>query len=282
MNVEIRNKHLTARISSFGAELQSLVLNETGREYIWYGTKEIWSGKSPILFPTVGMLLDGKYRFNGKEYRLNKHGFARNSDFEFEKPDEKTARFMLYESEKTLESYPFRFKLEIVFELCVNTLKVTHNVTNTGENEMYFSFGAHPAFNVKNEAKIVFDEKENLVTSRMDENGIITDEKEKIVDNSNVLEIDEKTFLKDALIFENVKSKSGVLYEGEKKLLRFDWGDAPYLGFWAKPGAPYVCIEPWYGVNDDYCRKSDISQKVGIQKLNAGKTFSYAWSAEIF
>lgn len=282
MNVEIRNKHLTARINSFGAELQSLVLNETGREYIWYGTKEIWSGKSPILFPTVGMLLDGKYRFNGKEYCLGKHGFARNSDFEFEKPDEKTARFTLCENDKTLENYPFRFKLEIVFELCVNTLKVTHNVTNNGENEMYFSFGAHPAFNVENEAKIVFDEKENLVTSRMDENGIITDEKEKIVDNSNVLEIDEKTFLKDALIFENVKSKGGVLYEGEKKLLRFYWGDAPYLGFWAKPGAPYVCIEPWYGVNDDYRRKNDISQKVGIQKLNAGKTFSYAWSAEIF
>ena len=28
---------------------------------------------------------------------------------------------------------------------------------------------------------------------------------------------------------------------------------SPHLGIWAKPGAPFVCIEPWFSYNDaDY------------------------------
>ena len=63
--------------------------------------------------------------------------------------------------------------------------------------------------------------------------------------------------------------------------IEFTFGKCPFLGIWAKPGAPYVCLEPWYGVNDGREVKNDISEKRGIQKLEKGGEFSFSWTAEI-
>ena len=282
MIIEISNEKLTAQINSLGAELQSLVLKNTGREYVWYGKKEIWSGRSPLLFPIIGRLLDDKYCLDGKEYSLPKHGFARRNEFDSEKLSENKAKFTFRQTAKTLEVYPFCFEMEVTFELDGSRINVIHEIKNTNDREMYFSFGAHPAFNVEKNAKIVFDKDETLATLKVDSEGLRTGKKEEYIVSSRELPIDEKTFLDDALIFENVKSNGGSLFEDSKKLLHFTWGNAPYLGFWAKPGAPYVCIEPWFGVNDSQEKTADFSQKQGIEKLCAGETFSYCWSAEIF
>lgn len=282
MIIEISNERLTARIESYGAELQSLVKKDGGREYVWYGRKDIWSGRSPLLFPIIGRLLDDKYVLDGKQYSLPKHGFARKNEFDGEKISENTAKFVFRQTPQTLEVYPFCFELEVTFELDDDQIKVTHNVRNTNDKQMYFSFGAHPAFNAENGVKIIFDEAETLSTIKVDEEGLRTGKEEKCLENSAELTIDKKTFLDDALIFENVKSTGGCLYEDGKKLLHFTWGNVPYLGFWAKPGAPYVCIEPWYGVNDSHEKKDDFSKKDGILKLLPDEEFSYSWSAEIF
>lgn len=281
MLLKIENDYLIAKINTHGAELSSLVLKESGREYIWYGKKDIWGGHSPILFPIVGMLKDGKYFLDNKEYFLNKHGFARNSDFEYEKTDENCVLFTLKDSEETLKSYPYRFILTVKFQLEGKKLSVSHFVKNCNEAEMYFSLGAHPAFNAQIGSKIIFDESENLRSIGIDEQGMITSENCFVVDESRQIVITDDIFNKDALIFEGVRSEGAYLEENGKKLLHFNWGNAPYLGLWAKPGAEYVCIEPWFGVNDGYDSDGNFKNKKGICALEKDEVFSYTWTAEI-
>ena len=69
--------------------------------------------------------------------------------------------------------------------------------------------------------------------------------------------------------------------DNHNRKIRFNLGGAPYLGIWAKPGAPYVCIEPWYGLNDTPERKADLSLKTGINALSEKEEFNFTWSAEI-
>ena len=78
--------------------------------------------------------------------------------------------------------------------------------------------------------------------------------------------------------------KSDTLYlksDTRKEVIKFYFGHCPYLGVWAKPGAEYVCIEPWYGINDSYDKKDDISQKRAIESLAPDNEFKFNWTAEI-
>lgn len=282
MICKIENQFLTAEINTMGAELHSLVLKENGKDYLWCGNPDIWYGQSPILFPIVGKLLDDTYRLNGKEYTMKKHGFARKREFTLVSCEGNCAVFSQKEDESTLKMYPFEFELQVKFELVEKSIKVTHTVNNNSGKTMYFSFGAHPGFNIEVGDSLVFDENETLVTERIDDNAIINVFDEPLLDNAKEVVITDDIFKTDALILNGFKSK-GVTLRSQKgnDILHFNLGDAPFLGVWAKPGAPYVCIEPWYGVNDDYDKKDDISQKRGIQTLDTDGVFEYSWSAEI-
>ena len=281
MFIKIENDFLEAQINDFGAELHSLVSKETGKEYIWCGEKNIWSGQSPILFPSIGKMLDNSYMLNGKKYEMSKHGFARNNKFEVARHEKNLAEFILIENDDTLRMYPYSFELVITFELVEKSLNVTHTVRNKNNTIMYFSLGGHPAFNIEIGNKVVFDSKETLNTLKVDTDGIIYKIGERILDNSTEIEITNDIFDEDALIFQSPSSKGAVLKSDDQDILHFNWGDAPYLGIWAKPGAPYVCIEPWYGICDSYEKKNDLSEKTGIQSLDVNGEFSYTWSVEI-
>ncbi len=75
--VTIASPDLTVTVSPLGAELQS-VTDDRGDDWLWDGDPRWWTGRAPILFPTVGVSSDGA-RFGGKTYPLGKHGFARGS-----------------------------------------------------------------------------------------------------------------------------------------------------------------------------------------------------------
>lgn len=279
MYYKIENDFLTCEIDDMGAQLHSLVSKENGKEYVWYGKTEIWYGQAPILFPIIGMLLDEKYRWNGKEYSMPKHGLARKLLFNVEECSGSKAVFSLSSIEDTLAKYPFSFKLTVIFELIGNALKNTFVVDNTNNGEMYFSLGAHPGFNCSIGDKIEFEYPETISTERIDSDSIIIDKKYPLLDNCREIEITKEIFEPDALILSGMKSKK-LRIKGENEI-EFTFGDCPFLGIWAKPGAPYVCIEPWYGVNDGRDRKDDFSQKRGIQHLNKGEKFEYSWTAEV-
>lgn len=279
MLCKIENEYLTCEIDDMGAQLHSLISKENGKEYIWYGKTEIWYGQAPVLFPIIGQLFDEKYRYKGVEYSMPKHGLARKLPFKVEECSGSKAVFCLESDENTLKKYPFEFRFLVEFELCGKKLINTFRVINKTDGEMYFSLGAHPGFNCEVGDKLEFELPETLDTERIDRDSLIIDQRFPLIENSREIVIDKNIFVPDALILSGMKSKK-LRLKGKNEI-EFTFGDCPFMGIWAKPGAPYVCIEPWYGVNDGRDVKNDISEKRGIQRLEKGGEFDYAWSAEV-
>lgn len=274
------NEHLSLKVKEMGAELSSLALKKNGREYIWGGNPDIWYGQSPILFPFIGRLLDDKYLVNGKEYTCPKHGIVRKKPFSLVSKTSSSLTFLQTEDDSSLLQYPYKFKLYITYTLNGRSLMVNHKVVNTNDCKMYFSIGAHPGFNCEIGDIISFSTPQVVKTERIDDESILISEKFPLLNNEKNIIITDDLFVNDALIISGLTEESLTL-KGKDYSLKFSFFNAPVLGIWAKPSAPYVCLEPWFGINDDYNKKSDISQKRGIIELNAGETFSFNWNVEI-
>ncbi len=272
------NEHLSVKVKEMGAELNSLVLKKTGREYVWQGNPDIWYGQSPILFPFVGRLLDDKYRYNGREYICPKHGIVRKKPFKLVESGVSSLTFLQTEDEDSLLMYPFKFSLYVTYALSGETLSVSHRVVNTGGRPMYFSIGAHPGFNCEIGDTLEFNSPQTLFTERIDKDSILIEEKFPVLKNEKNLKLTKDTFDNDALILSPITEDSLTL-KGKDYSLEFRFFEAPVLGVWAKPDAPYVCLEPWFGINDNYDKKDDLSQKRGIIELQAGESFSFRWEA---
>jgi len=279
MFYKIENEFLTCEINEMGAELHSLKSKENGREYIWYGNPDIWYGQAPVLFPVIGQLNSDRFFYNGKEYNMPKHGLARKLPFTCLCAENGKAVFSLKSNASTLEKYPWEFELLVTFELSGKALENTITVINNSGEKMYFSLGAHPGFNCKVGDRIEFECNETVCTERIDSTNMLIDEKFPLLNNENTIEITKEIFEPDALIISGLKSKK-LRLKGENEI-EFTFGDCPVLGIWAKPGAPYVCLEPWYGINDNPVPYKDISEKREIRSSLPGEKFSLVWKAEI-
>ncbi|MBE6747491.1 MAG: aldose 1-epimerase family protein [Ruminococcaceae bacterium] len=279
----IENEYLKIGVKEFGCELTSVYSKVNNCEYLWQGDPAYWSGQSPILFPIVGRLIDDKYSLDGKEYEMPKHGFARKTDWFFEGADASSMKFRLSETEETLAIYPYHFDVIVKFTLDGNKLIVSHDIVNKNDNVMYASLGAHPAFNCEIGDRLVFDLPETLETEKIDlVKSLRMPETIPVLNNETDIIITKDIFNEDALILHGIKSENITLISDKHdRKVKFNLGNAPYLGIWAKPGAPYVCIEPWCGVNDSYEKKDDFSQKDGINAINAGETYNFTWYAVI-
>ena len=277
MLITIENQDALVRIDTLGAQLYQYQKKADGYEVLWNGDPAWWTGRSPVLFPVIGVLLDGTYRYQGKEYSMPKHGFARRKEFALTQQTASSAEFSLKADEETRACYPFEFELTIQFELCENSLEICYSGSNLDDKTMYCSLGAHPAFHCTLGDTLEFEQKERLERIYMDEKGLLTGESAPLLDGEKSIEIKQDTFAQDALMVTGFQSKSVALVRENYKVT-VSYGNAPYLGLWAKPGAPYVCIEPWYGINDSYQRAEDISEKPGIQSLSAGKRFDFRFS----
>ncbi len=274
-----QNEFLSLGVKDFGAELTSLTLKSNGREYVWQGNPDIWYGQAPILFPFIGRLLNDTYRVNGQEYTCPKHGLARKRAFTLKERTSSSLVFVQTEDEDSLKMYPYRYELIVVFTLIGDVLRVEHTIKNTNDTVMYFSIGAHPGFNCAIGDILEFDTVQTLSTERIDENAFLIDEKFPLLCNQKQLTITDTIFDKDALILSGY-TDSAVTLKGKDYALRFRFFDAPVLGIWAKPKAPYVCLEPWFGVNDGYDKKADISQKRGILSLRPKESFSLTYEVQ--
>ena len=277
----IENEFIRVGVKEHGAELTSVVSKKTGFEYIWQGDESVWYGQSPILFPIVGRLIEDKYTLNGVEYTMPKHGFARKSDFTLLSKDADTMTFILSESSATKAIYPYDFDLIVTYTIEENTLRVSHDVVNKNEDTMYFSLGAHPGFNCEIGDILRFDEKETLETEKIDlVHSLRLPDRIPVLNDETDIVLTKDIFNEDALILSGIRSEHVTLCSDKHdRTVKFNLGGAPYLGIWAKPAAPYVCIEPWCGVNDDTNKVADFSEKCAIQKVNADDVFNFTWEA---
>ena len=277
----LQNGVISVGIEPYGAELSRIKNLRTNREFIWSGDSTYWSGQSPILFPIVGRLFGDSFEYGGEKYYLPKHGFARKSNFDIVRTEETEAQFRLCSSSDTKLVYPFDFQLDVGFSIVEKKLSVTYRVKNTGDIAMFFSIGAHPAFNCKMGDFIKFDEYETLETYTFDTSSFRTGTKPFMERRKNI-EITEHLFDDDALVFSGMKSRGlEIISRGGSRIVRVDYGNAPYLGIWAKPGAPFVCIEPWFGINDAPEVSGNISEKEGILALEAGSEFEYTYKITV-
>lgn len=281
MLYKAENDFFTLAVKEMGAELNSLKSKKTGIEYIWFGDEKIWYGQSPILFPIIGRLLDDKYTLNGVEYSMEKHGIVRKKPFKLIENTEDSLTFVQTDDEDSIKAYPYQFELKVTFQLTENGLKVSHIITNNSKETMYYSFGAHPGFNCEIGDYLEFSDDTKLFTERIDTESILIDEKFPVEMNDNKIELTKTIFDKDALILSSFKSKNiKIKSNNHNRIISFDF-DSPFLGIWAKPNAPYVCIEPWWGVNDDYNKKADFSQKRGIMSLLPDESKEFSWEVSI-
>ena len=283
MITTLKNKTLTAQIKHLGAELISLQ-SSNNKEYIWEGNPEFWGKHSPILFPIVGALKNNSYQYNGLEYHLSRHGFAREMEFKLLNATSNSATFSLQSNDITLQVYPFEFELHVIYTLEEKTLSVGYQVINNGKSKIPFSIGAHPAFALPKQFEnyVIAFEKEEVLEYFLLEEDLVSHEAKKLetVDSKQILSYD--LFINDALIFKTIQSKSLTLLENNEPLLKVSYPDFPSLGLWTKMNAPFLCIEPWFGYSDTITSTSNLFDKEGIQILEVNGTFHSKFEIEIF
>jgi galactose mutarotase-like enzyme len=282
LTTTISNSNLTAQINHLGAELFSLKSIQN-KEYIWEGNPTFWGKHSPILFPIVGSLKNNSYTINEEKYQLNRHGFAREMEFELIEKSEESATFSLVSTIKTKKVYPFDFELQICYSLDSNKLHIDYKVINKNETTMPFAIGAHPAFALPGnfeEYSLEFQQQEILNYNLLEE-GLISNSTNELQLENKQLALKYQLFEQDALVFKTLKSKSITILKNANPILKVNFNDFPNLGIWTVVNAPFLCIEPWFGYSDTLDEYDDFSKKEGIQLLEKNETFESNYSIEI-
>lgn len=273
--VVLNNGIIKVEIVEKGAEIRRVTVN--GEERFYDGNPEFWTGVAPTLFPICGGLKDDTYTVNGKSYTIPKHGFARSSVFEVESSTDTSATFLLKESEETLKVFPWTFELRIKYTITGSRITVSYDVHNTADSTMYMSIGSHEAYACPEgieDYDVIFDKKETLKAFRVSGTSI-SREYDIVLKDSDTLPLYNKYFEIDALVFPDIKSRFVTLRNrktGKKVSVNFDGCD--YLLIWTKPGAPYVCIEPWAGFPSFVDEGYEIALKEGINPVEAKSHFN--------
>jgi galactose mutarotase-like enzyme len=282
MRYTIENDKIKCEIDTHGAELKSLVRKSDGREMMWGADPAYWNRTSPVLFPFVGAVKDKTYTHAGKEYTIGQHGFARDMEFELVSQESAEIWFALTENEESLSKYPFRFRLEIGYRLEESSVTVMWKVTNPGEEEMYFSIGAHPGFAVDTLAGNTFalydrngKPVDHICNRVFGLGGCVTDRETEIAIPDGRLSVTETLFDGDALVLENDQLGRVDLNDSNGKLLVSVSFDAPLAGLWSPPhkNAPFVCIEPWYGRCDSESFTGELKDRDYEQHLAPSGVF---------
>ena len=202
---------------------------------------------------------------------MPKHGFAKKMEFEVEKQSESSVVFLLKSTAQTLEVYPFEFEFRIKYEVLKNKLGITVSVKNMKNTPMYFSHGAHEGYSCPEgieEYDVIFEETETLNSHKV--NGVlISDEVKCILKEGKRLSLKTELFERDSAVFMDLKSRSVTLSKRSGgKNIKVNFPDYPFFILWTKPGAKYICIEPWCGMADVEGSSYDFTEKKGIVKLD--------------
>ena len=272
--IEISSEALSATINPFGAELTSL-RDADGRALMTDADPAFWTGHAPLLFPIVGALNGGELRVDGRAYPMKQHGFARRMPWDVVGAGADAVTLRLRDDEDTRASYPFAFDLAALYAIENATLSCVVRVTNTGDVPLPMSFGFHPAFawplpygRPREAHRIRFERAERSSIVRLD-GGLFAGERPSPLEGRELVLTDE-LFADDALIWSPVVSQSATYGADDGPQLRVDFPDAPDLGIWTRPGARFLCIEPWHGHADPAGFAGDFRDKPGVIEVASG------------
>ncbi len=277
--VRFGSGRLTAVVSARGAELQALDTAD-GQPLLWNGDPAWWTGRAPLLFPIVGRVPNDEILVEGRRYPLKQHGFARVSDFALRDASDSRCSFELVANAQTGAAYPFDFALVVDYEVSDATLTTRATVINRETHRMMpFSFGYHPAFlwplrpgARKTDYRLEFSHRETGSVVRPTADGFLATARRlpNPVSAARLLPLDDTIFAEGALVFD-VLDSNAISYRGVAgHSVHVEFKGMPHLGIWSKPGAPFVCIEPWHGFAAPAGFDGELASKPGIIALAPG------------
>ena len=279
----LENETMRIKVSSMGAELQSVRRIDTDTEYLWQGDPAYWGRRASNLFPVCGRLAGGGYTYRGQRYEMGAHGFARNKEWSVLRQKVDTLTLQLLPDEETLAAYPFRFALEMTYTLQENRLSVTTIVRNEDDKTMPFAIGGHPGFNVPLTAGgqfedyyIEFDQPCNPLKFELAENCFFTGRMVgQELEEDRRLSLRHSLFDQDAIFLMDAAKGVALRSTADGRGVHMAYPDAPYIGLWHNPktDAPFVCIEPWVASPAQEILWEDIEKKADMLHLEAGGAY---------
>jgi galactose mutarotase-like enzyme len=287
LNIGSAQLQVTARLT--GAEMCSIIDLRDGCEHLWNADPKYWPRHAPLLFPTVGESRDGQITVEGMAYPMERHGFARFLDYSVMKHDASSIRLRLTADEKTRKSYPFEFEFETEYRVIGEVIHQLFLVRNIGSVPLVFQLGGHPAFAVPcgkggdyADHSIVLDKKGNYSRHLLTTKGLFSGEVRPFMTDTDRFDLHNELFNEDAIVFKNEGiTEASLVNNISGKAVKMRFEGFPHLGVWAKPGAGYVCIEPWIGCADDADGTNDIFQKDNAVTLAPQQTFEAGFSIQI-
>ncbi len=274
-DIILQNGELTVTLSTLGAELRSILLG--GKEQLWQGAPTVWAGRAPLLFPVCGGLHGDAFTHAGHTYPMQKHGYIRFCTFTVEKQSETSVTFFHKSSVETKQQYPFDYALRVTYTLRGRSIDVDYAVENLSGVTMPFSIGAHEGHATPGGIEhyvLEFEQPETLDTWELTGN-FLSGATRRVLENERVLPLSYADFAVDALVFKGVRSRKVTLRDTETGYGRtVEFNGFPYLVLWSKPGASFLCIEPWCGVQESVDFAGDLFTREGNECLPAGETFT--------
>ena len=289
MTSKIFNTEIAVEVNSTGAELMSLKTQKDGLEFLWQGEPEYWKRRAPLLFPIVGVFEKDRYMFKGKEYEIELHGFIKDCPFELLESSETSLLYRFSGNEATIMKYPFEFDLYVSYQLSGSRVIIERKVVNKNNDKMWFSIGEHPGFrcplfeNESMEDYYLYFEKSEYINRRFVEDGLQTGRQELFINNEKTVNLSSKLFESRVAIMKGLESNYVELKSARNsRTVKVSFSGYPYLGIWSpETGAPFVCIEPWYGITSSKNRAEDIRDREGILWIEPNGVFECGYSIEV-
>ena len=283
MEYTIENEYLKVTVTTWGAQVKSVLRKCDGVEHIWQADKSVWGYHAPILFPHTGKVVDGIIEAKGGRYESGQHGFARLMEHEFVDQTADTIVLELCANEETLAKFPYEFRLISTFTLEGDTVHHTQTVENLDEEKLPFGIGYHPAFTVPfddaheaTDYELRFNETESPLCVGCLPKGLVHGNCYYLGSNIKSIPIDEHLFDNDSHCMVNLKSTKLGLYEkGTGRGVVCDIENFPYTLIWSKPGMPkFICIAPWQSLPSPENGSSDWNEKPAAAILAPGESWT--------
>lgn len=285
----LENEQISVKVLAKGAELKSVYHKQNHTEYMWQADPTFWAKTSPILFPIVGALKQNTFHYQNHTYTLPRHGFARDMEFELIEQTNTCLVLALTSNADTVKNYPFNFTFYVEYQLHLQGVEVKYRVKHNGEGDMFFSIGAHPAFNVPmfehesfEDYQLEFNATEHVEQLSLNKDGLITQETKPFLQQANSLPLNHDLFKQDAIVTKNLQSTCiSIMHKSKHHGIKVHYQQFPFMGLWQPYGAPFLCIEPWCGIADDEFTNQELSTKKGIEIISSNQTFERSWRIEI-
>ena len=269
--IVIDNDQLEVSVSTMGGELQSVKSKKDGYEYIWQADAKYWGRHAPVLFPFIGRSNDNSYLLDGQKYSMKQHGFLRDYDFELVHQEKDSVKLLFESNPETRKVYPYDFSVELEYKLSSKQLEVIYRINNFTANTMYYSLGFHPAFNIEGDLadyRLDFAPEQEKLTDLLIDPAPFRSGKEATVElKDSSLPLSYPMLDKGLKIYNADDISTVKLTSSHTHSITMDLHDFPFLAVWSpeKKQAPFVCVEAFRGLPDQYGKVGELKEKKGEQ-----------------